>query len=64
MQITILRGEMVALGFSAVNCGKTAVPIEMQFGILSWVGPEYHVLDGVGHWQIQLDHLCVVVMCI
>jgi len=30
-----------------MSCAKTAEPIEMQFGILSRVGPGNHVLDGV-----------------
>jgi len=34
-------------GFSAVSCAKTAEPIEIPFGTLSWVNPADHVLDGV-----------------
>ena len=30
-----------------MSCAKVAKPIEMQFGMLSWVGPRNHVLDGV-----------------
>jgi len=29
-------------------CAKTAEPIEMLFGMWTWVGPRKHVLDG-GH---------------
>ena len=32
---------------SAVSCAKTAVPIDMQFGKLSRVGPWNHVLHGM-----------------
>lgn len=28
------------------GCAKMAEPIEMPFGMLSWVGPRNHVLDG------------------
>ena len=36
----------------AVSCAKMAVPvpIQMQYGMLSWVGPGNHVLDGAAHW--------------
>jgi len=34
------------VGLSPVSCAKTAEPIEMQFGIFSWVGLGNHVLDG------------------
>jgi len=30
-----------------VSPSKTAEPIEMPCGMLSWVGPGNHVLDGV-----------------
>jgi len=29
-----------------VSCAKTALPIEMPFGMLSWVNPRNHVVDG------------------
>jgi len=33
-------------GLSAVSCVKTAVPIEMPSGMLSWVDQGNHILDG------------------
>jgi len=30
-----------------MSCAKMAEPIEMLFGIWTWVGPRNHVLDGV-----------------
>ena len=33
-------------GLSTVNCATTAEPTDMQFGMLSWVDPVNHVLDG------------------
>jgi len=29
-----------------VSSAKTAAPIEMPFGLRTWVGPRNHVLDG------------------
>jgi len=29
-----------------MNCAKIVVPIEMQFGMLSWVAPVLDVLNG------------------
>jgi len=34
-----------------MSYAKTALPIEMQFGTLSWVGPGNYVLDGGVHWH-------------
>ena len=49
----ILRGEMAAhsnvQGYPAVICAKTAVLIEMQFGMRSQVGPGNHMLDRGEH---------------
>jgi len=46
-----LLGERGALckvyGLFALNCAKTAEPIEMPFGMLTWVDPRNHVLDEV-----------------
>jgi len=42
-----------------------AEPIDIQYGMLSWVGPGNHVLDGVhigATWWIRLNHLCVAAM--
>ena len=35
----------------AVNRAKITVQIQIQFGILSRVGPDDHVLDGGAHWR-------------
>jgi len=32
---------------TAVICSKTTEPIEMPFGLWTWVVPRNHVLDGV-----------------
>jgi len=37
----------VCLSVTLVSPAKTAVPIEMPFGLRTWVGPRNHVLDGV-----------------
>jgi len=29
-----------------MSCAKTAVPVEMQFRMQSWMGPGNHALDG------------------
>jgi len=50
----ILSGKwqpIVKHGNSAMSYAKTALPIEMQFGTLSWVGPGNYVLDGGVHWH-------------
>jgi len=36
----------VGLSVTVVSPAKTAGPIEMPFGMLSWVNPGIHVLDG------------------
>ena len=36
---------------SAVSCTEMAVPVKMQFGTLSRVGPGNHVLDGGAQWR-------------
>ena len=50
-----LKGEkgrpIVSIGLLAMNCAKKAVPIEMQFAILSWVGSGTHVLFGGAYWR-------------
>ena len=48
-----------------MNCAKTTVMIEMQFGMLSDVGQGNHVLDGVhidATWRIRLDRPCAAAM--
>jgi len=37
----------VCLSVTLVSPAKTAEPIEMPFGLRTWVGPRDHVLDGV-----------------
>jgi len=37
----------VGLSVTLVNPAKTAAPIELPFGLRTWVGPGNHVLDGV-----------------
>jgi len=34
-----------------MSCAKTAEPMEMLFGIWTWVGPRKHVLGGDAHWR-------------
>jgi len=36
----------VSLLVTRMNCGKTAGPIEMPFGVWGGVGDSHHVLDG------------------
>jgi len=36
----------VCLSVTLVSPAKTAEPIEMPFGLRTWVGPRDHVLDG------------------
>ena len=36
----------VSLSVTLVSPAKTAAPIEMPFGLRTWVGPRDHVLDG------------------
>jgi len=36
----------VGLSVTLVSPAKTAAPIEMPFGLSTWVGPGNHVLDG------------------
>ena len=63
----ILRDEGAAhcklWGPSAMCCAKTTVglPTEMQFRLLSRVGPENHVLDGMrisATWRIRVNRPC------
>jgi len=40
-----------------------AEPIEMPFGMWTWMGPRKHVLDGVhigATWRIRLNCQCAV----
>jgi len=39
-------GLSVCLSVTLVSPGKTAEPIDMPFGLRTWVGPRDHVLDG------------------
>ena len=36
----------VGLSVTLVSPAKTAAPIELPFGLRTWVGPGNHVLDG------------------
>jgi len=36
----------VGLSVTLVSPSKTAAPIELPFGLRTWVGPGNHVLDG------------------
>jgi len=50
---------------SVVSCAKTAVPIEMQYGMLSPVGSRNHVLDGMrtgATWRIRLKRSLAAAM--
>jgi len=61
----ILSGKwlpIVKCGDSVVSCAEMAVPIEMQFGMLSRVVPGNSVLDGGATWQIRLNCPCVAAM--
>jgi len=40
-------GLSVCLSVTLVSSAKTAEPIEMPFGLRTWVGPRDHVLGGV-----------------
>ena len=33
-----------------MSCAKTAEPIEIPFGLWTWVVPRKHLLDGDAHW--------------
>ena len=39
-------GLSVGLSVTLVSPAKTAAPIELLFGLRTWVGPGNHVLDG------------------
>jgi len=56
-RIAVLRTQMrpiltnrvawsVGLSVTLVSPAKTAAPIELPFGLRTWVGPGNHVLDG------------------
>ena len=36
----------VGLSVTLLSPAKKAAPIELRFGLRTWVGPENHVLDG------------------
>ena len=38
--------SVVCRSVTLVNSAKTAAPIELPFGLRTWVGPGNHVLDG------------------
>jgi len=45
MSVCLCDGLCLLVTF--VSPEKTAEPIEMPFGMRTWVGPKNHVLDGV-----------------
>jgi len=45
-QVVWSVGLSVCLSVTLVSPAKTAEPIEMPFGLRTWVGPGNHVLDG------------------
>ena len=54
-----------AQGLPTMRCAKTAEPIQIQYGILSQVGPGNHVLDGVHTVttrRIWFNHPCAAEM--
>jgi len=40
-------GLSVGLSVTPLSPAKTAAPIELPFGLRTWVGPGNHALDGV-----------------
>jgi len=44
--VALSVGLSVCRAVTLVNPAKTAEPIEMPFGLRTWVGPRNHVLDG------------------
>jgi len=40
------RSSLVCRSVTVVSPSKIVEPIEMPFGLRTWVGPRYHVLDG------------------
>ena len=55
----IFRGKgrpVVKYRDTVVICAKTAEPIQVRFGLWTWVGPRKHVLDGaqIPHVEGQL----------
>jgi len=45
-QVAWSVGLYVCLSVTLVSPAKTAPPIELPFGLRTWVGPGNHVLDG------------------
>jgi len=46
---------------TAVSCAKMAEPIEIPFGLWTWVGPRKHMLHGVhigAIWRIREPSIC------
>ena len=46
MAISETNGLSVCRSVTLVSPAKTAAPIELPFGLRTWVGPGNHVLDG------------------
>jgi len=45
-RVGLSDGLSVGLSVTLVSPAKTAEPIELPFGLRTWVGPGNHVLDG------------------
>jgi len=45
--VCLAVGLSVGLSVTLVSPAKMAAPIELLFGLRTWVGPGNHVLDGV-----------------
>jgi len=68
-----INGLTYLLTYLLVSPAKTAEPIEMPFGLRTWVSPENHALDagpethgkwqfsgeGASHWKVQ-EHSAVI----
>jgi len=59
--------QSVGLSVTLVSPAKPAAPIEMPFGLRTWVGPRNHVLDGcpdfplgMGNFEGERESQCKV----
>jgi len=43
----VVQSVCVCVSFMFVSHAKTAEPIEMPFGVVTWMGPKNHELDGI-----------------
>ena len=51
----LLQMEQCGLSVTLVSPAKMAEPIDMSFGLWTWVGPRRHVFDGGAHWRHLAD---------